>query len=108
MDAVPKPLADYFDATNDRDLIAMLAPFAATAVVKDDGRTMNGTAEIRQWISETSEKSRHTIAVLAAEGNEREATVIGRIAGTFAGSPIDLRFDVTVDSGRISRLEIHP
>ena len=90
---LPEPVAAYFAATNAHDVDAMLAHFAATAVVKDEGRVMRGPAAIRKWMEQTIEKYRFTVAALS---------------GTFPGSPIDLRYDISLAGGKISRLDIHP
>jgi ketosteroid isomerase-like protein len=108
MKKVPEPLAAYFAATNAHDLDAMLAPFAPTAIVKDDGQEMRGTPAIREWIRQTKEKYRHTVAVLAVKEKDGSTIVTGRVAGNFPGSPVNLRYDVTVDAGKISRLMIRP
>ena len=104
---LPEPIAAYLAATNRHDVDAMLAPFAATAIVKDEGQERRGAAAIRDWIKETTEKYNHTVTVLGVEESDGKTVVTGRVAGNFPGSPVDLRYDVTLAGGKISRLEIH-
>jgi ketosteroid isomerase-like protein len=101
-----EPLAAYFAAVNTHDIDAMLAPFAETAVVKDEGQERRGSAAIREWIEETTRKYNVTIAVMNVAGKDGATTVTGHVSGTFPGSPVELRYVFTFDGKRIARLEI--
>jgi len=105
---LPKPVAAYFAATNLHDIDAMLAPFDETAIVRDEGQERRGAAAIREWMEETTAKYRATVAVTGVEQTDGKTIVTGRVAGSFPGSPVDLRYTVTLARGKISRLEIHP
>ena len=102
---LPEPIAAYFAATNAHDPDGMLAPFAAAAVVKDEGRTMRGRAAVGEWIKGTVEKYRHTVEVLGVEKKGARTIVTARVAGNFPGSPIELRYELMLAGGKISRLE---
>jgi len=45
---LPEPLESYFEAVNREDVEAMLVPFAANAVVSDEGKTRSGVTELRE------------------------------------------------------------
>jgi hypothetical protein len=105
---LPEPVAAYFAAFNAQDIDAMLAPFAETATVKDEGQERYGVAAIREWMEETTSNYRPTVEVLNVAGTDSETVVTGRVSGTFPGSPVDLRYFVTLAGGKVSRLEIHP
>lgn len=45
--ALPKPIADYVGANAQLDVDGMLKPFAADAVLSDNGRRLEGHAELR-------------------------------------------------------------
>jgi len=62
---LPEPIAAYFAATNAHDVDAMLARFAKTAIVKDEGKTMRGADAVRQWIEETIRKYAFSVEALA-------------------------------------------
>jgi hypothetical protein len=103
---LPAPIAAYFTANNVHDIDAMLAPFAETAVVKDEGREWRGSAAIRQWMQETTAKYAATVAVTDVVETDGKTLVTGRVSGNFPGSPVDLQFAVTLAGAKISRLEI--
>ena len=50
--ALPKPIAAYVAANAALDVDGMLKPFAADAVVYDDGRRHRGHTELRTWLKE--------------------------------------------------------
>jgi hypothetical protein len=53
---LPEPIAAYFAGTNKHDVDAPLAPFAAAAIVKDEGQERRGHAAIQEWMEETTRK----------------------------------------------------
>lgn len=104
--ALPSPVLTYFTAANARDIEGMLAPFAEEASVVDEGVERQGRAAIRAWIEETTSKYAPTLEPTGLGGTATQPSVTTRVAGRFAGSPIDLTFGFTLDSHRIVRLEI--
>ena len=105
---LPEPIGAYFAATNTHDVDAMLALFAQTALVKDEGQDRRGHAAIREWMEEATRKYRFTVEVTGvAEAND-QTVVTGRVFGTFPGSPVDLRHFFTLAGKKITRLEIIP
>ena len=103
---LPAPVADYFLAINRHDIDAMLAPFAAGAMVHDEGEEHVGHAAIRAWMVETTLKYRVTVVPQEAEEANGGTTVAGLVSGNFPGSPAKLRYGFTLSSDWISRLEI--
>ena len=103
---LPEPLSVYFGAKNRHDIDAMLAPFSADAVVKDEGRERVGLAAIREWMEETTRKYRDTVEVTDVAEADGRTIVTGLVSGTFPGSPAQLRFAFTLEDGKIVRLEI--
>ena len=107
MDAkLPRPLADYFAATNTHDVAAMSAPFAEDAVVKDEGREHRGLDAIRAWMKETIRKYAVRVDPIDVREAEGSALVTARVSGTFPGSPITLRYQFVLDGDTVSRMEI--
>ena len=104
---LPEPLEGYFDAVNREDLDAMLAPFAANAVVKDEGKTRTGHLGVRGWIGEVTEKyhPRFEVEGVVEEGGET-TVVTGLVSGAFPGSPVRLRYAFRLTAGKITHLEI--
>jgi hypothetical protein len=63
---LPEPIAAYFTADKD-DSDAISQCFTENAVVKDEGRTYNGRAAIKEWKADGSTKYRYTSELLACE-----------------------------------------
>jgi hypothetical protein len=101
-----QPIANYIAAANARDIAAVTACFAKTAVVHDENRERRGIAAIRQWAVEVGEKYQPIVEVLGVEERDGQTIVTGRVSGNFPGSPVELRYAFTVTGGRIDRLEI--
>lgn len=105
---LPEPIAAYFAATNSHNIDAMLALFAETAIVKDEGQDRRGLASIREWMEESIKKYRFTVEVTGISEADGNPVVTGRVSGTFPGSPVDLRHFFTLAGKKITRLEIIP
>lgn len=105
---LPAPIATYLTSFNEHAVHAMLAPFAETATVKDEGQERTGVAAIREWMEETTRKYSPTVKVVEVAETDGKTVVTGRVSGTFPGSPVDLRYVFTLAQGKIARLEIHP
>lgn len=103
---LPAPLSTYFEAQNAHDIDAMLATFADAATVRDEKQDLSGHAAIRAWIAETTRKYRHTATPITIAEADGKKIVTARVAGTFPGSPIDLRYRFTITAQKISGLEI--
>jgi hypothetical protein len=80
--------------------------FADSAVVRDEGRSIQGHAAIKEWQLETKKRYQHTIQPLASAEKDGKTIVTARLAGSFPGSPIDVQFAFTVEAGKIVSLEI--
>ena len=104
---LPEPLESYFEAVNREDVEAMLVPFAANAVVRDEGKTRSGVSELREWIDEVTEKyhPRFEVEDVVTESAEA-AIVIGLVSGTFPGSPVRLHYTFRLSGQKITHLEI--
>ncbi len=103
---LPEPIAAYFAGPKKHDVDAMLAPFAAAAIVKNEGQERRSRAAIQEWMEETTRKYQATVAVTDAAKTDGKTVVTGRVSGTFPGSPVELRYAFTLAGDKISRLEI--
>ena len=104
---LPEPIAAYLAAENGHDTGAIARCFTEHAVVRDEGQTFKGLADIKQWKSETKKKYQHTVEPLEAVQKDGETIVTNRLTGNFPGSPIDLQFVFRLEGGKIASLEIH-
>jgi len=105
---LPEPIAAYFAATNSQNVDAMLALFAETAIVKDEGQDRRGLVSIREWMEEAIKKYRFTVEVTGISEGSGSPVVTGRVSGNFPGSPVDLRHFFTLAGKKITSLEIIP
>ena len=103
---LPQPLAAYFAGNNNHDIDAMLVPFTAGAIVKDEGQERRGLTAIRAWMEETTRKYGATVEVSNVTETAENTTVTGLVSGNFPGSPVELRYTFILDSEKIVRLEI--
>jgi ketosteroid isomerase-like protein len=107
--SLQSPLADFFKATNARDTEALFALFAPNATVDDEGFQYKGLDSIRGWIAETVERFRFSIDVVdvsqASHAGE-QASITGIVTGDFTGSPVQVRYDFTLDQQKIVQLKL--
>jgi hypothetical protein len=80
--------------------------FAHNAVVRDEGRTHTGHAEISDWWSAAKAKYHHTAVPREIREEKRNTIVLATVTGQFPGSPADLTFNFQIDDGLIAALEI--
>lgn len=105
---LPTPVAIYLAVENRGEPEALAQCFAEDAVVRDEGRTIQGLAAIKRWKAETRKKYQHTVAPLSSAKKGDKTVVINRLTGNFPGSPIDLQFIFGLDGEKITSLEISP
>jgi ketosteroid isomerase-like protein len=103
---LPTPIAIYIDAENRGDTQALAQCFAEDAVVRDEGKTIEGLAAIKQWKAETRKKYQHTVEPLASAQKDGKTIVTNRLTGNFPGSPVELEFVFELDGDKIASLEI--
>ena len=103
---LPPPVEAYFEAKTHNDIDEMLAPFAESAIVKDEGKEMRGRAAIQEWMKETNRKYRYTAEVTGVKENATTTTVTCRLTGDFPGSPVDVNYAFALKDGKIAGLEI--
>jgi ketosteroid isomerase-like protein len=103
---LPDLLAAYFAAENSGDIEALGACFAADAVVRDEGQTMEGVTAIKQWMRDAKAKYRHTAEPLGVAKRDGKTVVSAKVAGNFPGSPVTLDHIFGIEGDRIASLEI--
>ena len=102
---LPEPLAAYF-AADKHHADAIGQCFTPDAIVKDEGRTHTGLAEIKAWKAAAASQYTYTTEPFALELQEAFQVVTSRVTGNFPGSPVDLRYRFRLERGLIARLEI--
>jgi len=106
IDNLPKPIALYIAAENSGDMSLLDQCFAENAVVRDEGKTIEGLAAIKKWKAETKKKYQHTVEPLKFVEKDGKAIVTNRLTGNFPGSPIELEFVFKLAGDKIVSLEI--
>lgn len=103
---LPSPIADFVDANARLDLQGMLKPFAADAVLLDNGKRFTGHAEIQGLLQEmvVDLKAIFTPDTLRAEAGR--VVLEGRAHGSFPGSPIRFTYRFDLDGDTIRTVEI--
>ena len=103
---LPKSIAAYFTADKGLDGKAVSQCFTENAIVKDEGHTYRGRAEILQWKEVSTSKYQYTSEPFACEKRDDEIIVSSHVTGNFPGSPVDLRYLFTLEGEKILSLEI--
>ena len=103
---LPAAIAAYIAAETRHDSEAMARCFVENAVVRDEGKTIEGLPAIKQWKAETARKYQHTIEPLGFVQTGGKIIVTNRLRGNFPGSPIELEFVFRLKGDKIASLEI--
>ena len=104
---LPKPVAAYFSAEK-TGADAVCRCFTENAIVKDEGHTYEGQAEIKRWRDQAAAKYEFTSEPFACEERDGKTVVTSELTGNFPGSPVDLRFFFEHQGDKIAALEIIP
>lgn len=102
---LPEPIAAYFAAdTQGPDEVARC--FTPKGVVKDECKTHTGRDAIKAWKAESSAKYTYTNDPFSVELIDGVHVVYSHTAGSFPGSPLDLKLAFRLERGLIASLEI--
>lgn len=102
---LPPPIASYF-AADRADPTAVAACFTRDAVVKDEGKTHRGTAEIMAWKADTANKYTYTSTPVAIAKEGGNTVVTCHLVGDFPGGEVDLRHIFAIEGDKIAFLHI--
>lgn len=103
---LPKPIADYVEANARLDVDGMLKPFAADAVILDNGHPHEGRAEVRTLLEEAVVGAKAIFTPDTARHEDGQVVVEGPAHGDFTGSPIRFTYRFTLENNAIKALEI--
>ena len=104
--ALPTPIADYVEANAQLDIDGMLEPFAADAVVHDNGTVHQGRAEIRRLLDEAVIPAKAIFTPDTVRHENGQVVVEGPAHGDFPGSPLRFTYRFTLENDEIEALEI--
>jgi hypothetical protein len=103
---LPRPIDTYFASENAHDTTLLDRCFAANAIVRDEGKTIEGLVAITAWRIETGKKYDHTVEPLAMAERDGKVDVSAKVSGNFPGSPVTLVHIFEIEDNRIVSLEI--
>ena len=104
---LPRTITDYLTAHRTRDVDTAISCFTNDAAVTDEGKTRNGTSDIRTWLERSASEYTYTTELIGAEKTDDEHyTAINHLEGDFPGGVVDLHFRFTLRDGRIASLVI--
>ncbi|RKT22456.1 SnoaL-like protein [Paraburkholderia sp. RAU2J] len=104
---LPPPVDAYLKAETTSDTAPLENCFAADAVVRDEGRTIEGLEAIQAWKKDTKAKYQYTVEPLDLSEDGAAVTMRARLTGAFPGSPVELTYTFVLADGKIASLEIH-
>lgn len=103
---MPTQIQSYFDADQGRDADALVAAFADSALVKDEGASHRGHAEIGAWWRDAKQQYDHRAQPSEVTVGEGGISVRATVSGNFPGSPAILTYHFQLEGERIAELEI--
>lgn len=103
---LPAPIAAYFAADRGRDADVVSRCFTENAIVRDEGKSHIGRHAIERWKAEASTAYTYTVEPISVTSEDGTTVVTSHVAGSFPGSPVDLRYLFVLDGEQIAELEI--
>ncbi len=103
---LPKPIAEYLAAVEEKNSNKLAECFAENAVVHDEGGTYRGRDAIKAWSEETQGKYKYTMDVLDASVTGDTVRLRTKITGSFPGSPVELDYLFMLANDKIASLKI--
>ncbi len=103
---LPKPIADYVNANARLELDGMLKPFAADAVLLDNGRRLEGHAQLKTLFEDEVIAVKAIFTPDTVRHDNGQIVVEGPAHGDFKGSPIRFTYRFTLEGDVIKALEI--
>ena len=102
---LPPPIDRFFQTHNTGHTEDFNALFTADAVVSDEEHEYRGAA-IKEWIDNAVEQYKPHAEVIALAPAGDKTIVTAQVSGTFPGSPVQLRYQFTVEGDKIGALSI--
>jgi SnoaL-like domain len=103
---LPPAISLYISASNRNAPQDVKKCFTDDAVVRDESKTVHGTDELQQWMTDTKAKYQHTIEPLYLRQEGEAIIVTCRLTGDFPGSPIEIPFKFALSGSKIASLQI--
>lgn len=101
---LPKVVEEFVKAKNSFDSAAFAECFSETAIVFDEGKTHTSKKEIEQWIDNSNKQYQDTLEPI--DYDEKQDILFAKVTGTFPQSPVVLKFQFTINDGKIQNLKV--
>ena len=104
---LPSTIRTFLVAHAARDVDAAARAFAPTAVVRDQGETFRGAAEVLAFLQHQGAEFTYTTELLGGRRiDETHWVAVNHLEGDFPGGVADLDYRFTLADGLITELEI--
>ncbi|HQS45280.1 MAG: hypothetical protein B7Y12_00980 [Rhizobiales bacterium 24-66-13] len=103
---LPTPIAAYVAANARLDVDRMLTPFAADAVLRDNGAVFRGRAAIRSLLEEAVVGTKAIFTPDTVRHEDGQVVVEGPAHGDFKGRAIRFTYRFMLENDAIQVLEI--
>ena len=103
---LPKAIAEYLAAVEEKNSNKLAGCFAEAAVVHDEGGTYRGRDEIKAWSEATQDKYNYTMDALDVSVTGDTVCLRAKVTGSFPGSPVELDYLFSLANDKIASLKI--
>lgn len=107
MKDIPEVVSAYFDANQANDVDALNQIFSDSAIVEDENSLYRGIVEIRTWWLAMKEKYQYFLELIEVSNTDHISTVLTQVSGNFPNSPVKLKFQFTLENGKVVKLRIY-
>lgn len=107
MKDIPEVVSAYFDADQANDVDALNQIFSDSAIVEDENSLYRGIVEIRTWWLAMKEKYQYFLELIEGSNTDHISTVLTQVSGNFPNSPVKLKFQFTLENGKVVKLRIY-
>lgn len=107
MKDIPEVVSAYFDADQANDVDALNQIFSDSAIVEDENSLYRGIVEIRTWWLAMKEKYQYFLELIEVFNADHISTVLTQVSGNFPNSPVKLKFQFTLENGKVVKLRIY-
>lgn len=107
MKDIPEVVSAYFDADQANDVDALNQIFSDSAIVEDENSLYRGIVEIRTWWLAMKEKYQYFLELIEVSNTDHISTVLTQVSGNFPNSSVKLKFQFTLENGKVVKLRIY-
>ena len=103
---LPTVITAWMNSQNQHDSTAFAECFDDQALVFDEGKHHRGLSEIKAWNEHTNSEYNTQNRLIHYEYTAAGAILTVMVSGDFKGSPIQLKYNLTINNNLIAYLSI--